>query len=234
MWGGFYTTPNTFWISRKPACAGNITARIMFWAAPSSTWNRRQIWWAFYDRSPEPGPQELADYLRAVEHAANAVANLSGPPLPERRFLLDFSARAAAIGREGLSAGLRGLLGGANVDKGTLQAWLPAWEATYDAASALSECPLQLHPHRRAYYRLAFAALLGSDEPLTCLWPLLHTWTQMVLHLPSDSPHRDAWGEACRRLELLGETFAQRVEALDAALDTVEELLEHWGQEHSA
>ena len=49
-------------------------------------------------------------YLDALESAANAIASLTGAPLSERRFLIEFSARAQAVDQPGLAAGLTGLL----------------------------------------------------------------------------------------------------------------------------
>ncbi len=64
----------------------------------------------------ETGPALILKYLKAVNHAANAIAVLNGAPLAERRFLLQFPARAEAAGRPGLAAGLLSLLGAANMD----------------------------------------------------------------------------------------------------------------------
>ena len=95
----------------------------------------RQIW-SCLQLSQETGPALLLSYLKGVNHAANAVALLTGGPLAERRFLLQFQERAAAAGAPGLAAGLLGLLGGAQVDAATLSKFLTEWEKTFvDAAS---------------------------------------------------------------------------------------------------
>ena len=52
----------------------------------------RQMWFSLHDLTSEPGLAEINLYLQAIEHAVNAVASLSGPPLTERRFLLRFPA----------------------------------------------------------------------------------------------------------------------------------------------
>jgi predicted nucleotidyltransferase len=189
----------------------------------------RQIWSAFTDEMPAPGPQAAADYLRAVDHAANAIASLSGAPLTERRFLLNFPARAEAAGHPGLHAGLLGLLGAPHAETDSLRQWLPRWQ---EAVEALPHEPelLRLAPVRRAYYRHAFDALLDSDQPRAVLWPLLRTWTFAVRHLPEDSPHHQAWMGACEHLGLQGPAFGERLLALDAFLDMVEEALEEWAR----
>jgi hypothetical protein len=93
----------------------------------------RQVWLYYHEQKHKAGPKEISDYLRAIEHAANAIASLSGPPLTERRFLLKFPQRMQAIGHPGLYPGLLGLIGGPNVNVDVLRSWLPDWEAAYHA-----------------------------------------------------------------------------------------------------
>ncbi len=191
----------------------------------------RQIW-VSYDLSPvEPAPCDVEKYLRAVEHAANAIAGLNGPPLTERRFLMQFPARAEAVSRSGLYAGMLGLLGASAVDAAALLAWLPDWQAAY---TALENPPARLHPHRLHYYQRGLQTLLEGERPHNALWPLWHTWTLAACSLPPDAAPFDAWRAAGERLGLLGAAFGERLAALDAYLDTVEETLEVWGREKGA
>jgi hypothetical protein len=208
--------------------ADNVLAR-----ARQQAEHARQIWSASADAMPAPGPQAVADYLRAVDHAANAIASLSGPPLTERRYLLNFAARAEAAGRPGLHAGLLGLLGAPHAELETLRQWLTLWQAAFEAlhpAPAL----LRLAPARHAYYQQAFEALLNGSQPRAVLWPLLRTWTLAVRHLPEEGTQRQAWVEACEHLGLQGPAFAERIQALDAFLDMVEETLEEWARANGA
>lgn len=193
----------------------------------------RQMWLTMYNMSADPGLDEVNLYLRAVEHVANAVTSLSGPLLTERRFLIRFPERAAAVGRQGFYPGLLGLLGGPNVDPETLQDWLQAWQSAYEGIPK-GEVPPRLHPHRLNYYRRAFEYILGGERPLGVLWPMLRTWTKAVSLLPEESGERGSWQEALHRLGLLGSGFSERVAALDAYLDTVEETLEEWGRDSGA
>ncbi len=172
----------------------------------------------------------MARYLAAVELAANALASLTGPPLPERRLLLMLPERVEAIGREGLYLGVLGLLGGNAVEGDMLRAWLPEWESALAAAGKAADHPLALHPHRRLYYQHALDAILAGDQPLAALWPLLHTWTLAVCHLPGDSSTLTAWLAACEQLAIAGAGFSERVAALDAFLDTTEDTLESWAR----
>ena len=89
----------------------------------------RQIW-SGLQFSQETGPALLLSYLKSINHAANAIALLTGVPLAERRFLLQFQERAAAAGAPGLAAGLTDLLGGDQVDGDALKTFLPDWGRT--------------------------------------------------------------------------------------------------------
>lgn len=192
----------------------------------------RQIWLSFSLEHGEPGEQEIMQYLMAVKHSANTIASLSNAPLAERRFLLDFPERAKAAGHAGLYAGLVGLLGGAGMEREKMQAWLPTWQAAYRDLPA--DAPVKLHPHREAYYYRAFEVLLDSEHAEALLWPLLNTWSLINHHLPPDSPHKQGWQEACAQLNLSGAAFREKVAALDAYLDLVEEVVEGWAKEAGA
>lgn len=191
----------------------------------------RQIWFNYQSGIPDPGPVEIEAYLRAVGHAANAVANLNGLPLTERRFLLSFPQRAQALERPGLFAGLLGLLGGVDLNREQLSDWLPAWKIAYQAIPE-DNLPVRLHPARFDYYQRAFETMLRGEQPLSVLWPLLRTWTLAARHLSPGSPGRTAWAGACAQLNLLYEAFVIRVSALDAYLDLVDETLEDWGRKN--
>lgn len=189
----------------------------------------RQIWLEFYTDRPAADRKVLSSYLRAIDHAINGVASLTGPPLTERRFLLNFPNRAQAVGRPGLYPGLLGLLGAPNVDTGTLQGWLPAWGRAYTAIPPEAQLT-RLHPDRRSYYEQAFQAILRSDRPEAVLWPLLRTWTHAVGVLPADAPEVEEWQAAVTHLGLYEGGFEERIKAMDAFLDQIEETLEEWAR----
>jgi hypothetical protein len=191
----------------------------------------REMWESFNENPYPPNPKGASLYLLALDHAANAVAGLSGQNLTERRFLLDLPGRAEAVHKPGLQAGFLGLLGAPTVDAESLRAWIPDWRETYHALPA-DAAPLRLHPHRWLYYERAVDVMLGSPTPLTALWPLWRTWTHAICALPADTPHHTAWQRAGEQLGLLGSAFTEKVGALDAYLDLVEETLEIWAREH--
>jgi hypothetical protein len=192
----------------------------------------RQIWLAFQTHyATDPGPEQVFDYLRALRHAANAVASLSGTPISERRFLLYFQKRAEAIGQAGMYAGLLGLLGSPNVEPETLSEWLHAWQGAYEAVPSDARPP-RLHPGRRFYYQKALETLLNGPQPKAVLWPMLRTWTLAVKTLPDASPHRIRWRQAYDQLGLIGAGFDERLRALDAFLDLIDETLETWARQN--
>jgi hypothetical protein len=193
----------------------------------------RQMWLSLHSQDSPSRVEDVVLYLRAVEHAANAIAGLSGQPLTERRFLLNFPARAQAIGHPGLYPGLLGLLGAPHAQPEAIRGWLPAWQQAYQELPA-DQAPLRLHPHRRSYYLKAFEKIISGETPQDLLWPLLHTWTDAIRCFPAQSEHVGSWQAALEKLGLQGEAFSERVSALDAYLDTVEETLDDWARANGA
>lgn len=184
----------------------------------------RQIWFDLMDVGEDAGPKEVTKYLKSLYHAANAIAELHGPPLPERRLLLLFPGLAGQAGRPGMSAGLLGLLGGAGLEASTLEGWLPAWKDNFLAAYLSGKADARINSARLNYYEKCFQAMLGGDDPTVMLWPLLNTWTLSALALPAGETKE--WRAACARLGLTGERFAERVQGLDHFLDEIEILLD--------
>jgi hypothetical protein len=201
--------------------------------AQSQAEHARQIWFELDALEGEPDIENVQMYLRAVEHAANAAACLNGPPLTERRFLLRFPGRAQDLRRPGLYPGLLGLLGAPRVEAGALNAWFPAWEDAYRAIPE-DQRKQRLHLDRFHYYRGAFDKIVGGENPHDVLWPLLRTWIDAVVTLPDESETRRQWEDEVRTLGLYGMDFRERVAALDAFLDMVDEVLEDWARASGA
>ena len=193
----------------------------------------REMWESFKNNPRLPDPQDASVYLRALEHLANAIAGLSGQNLTERRFLSNLLPRAEAVSKPGLYRGFLGLLGAPGVDSVSLRSMLPEWRKAYGALAG-NPAPIRLHPHRLLYYERAMEVMLDSQSHHDVLWPLWHTWTHILCALPAETPHRAAWQKAGEQLGLLGAAFDDKIEALDAYLDQVEELLETWARENGA
>src|SRR5689334_16539123 len=79
-------------------------------------------------------PQDVTRYMQSIYHAVNAVAELSGPPLQERRLLLEFPSRAETAQRPGMNDGLLDLMGALNLDVSIMDTWLADWKLAYEAA----------------------------------------------------------------------------------------------------
>jgi hypothetical protein len=166
------------------------------------------------------GPLQIRQYLQALYHAANAIAELSGGPLPERRFLALFPSRAQAAERPEFTATLYALLGATSLDAGTISSWIPDWRSAFLAAAESAKADPHIHAARLNYYDKAMEAFLGGEAPITALWPLIHTWT-LACNALADAQIKP-WQSACNHLGLLGSGFEARTEALDRYLDDIE------------
>jgi hypothetical protein len=189
----------------------------------------RQVWFGLQSAALLPQAGDILDYLHSVEYSANSIALLSGLPLTERRLLLQFPARAQAVGVPGLYSGLLGLLGAPNLTPDALRAWVSAWEQAYEQVPAEMAVG-GLHPDRRMYYAAAIQALSQSPQPVTALWPLLYRWTAAVACLPPGSQASKEWLQAMDQLGFSGAQFSARLQALDAFLDMTDETLETWAR----
>jgi hypothetical protein len=196
----------------------------------------RQIWLDYQLQLPEPGPGRFSRYLEAVSSAAQAVTLLDGPPLTERRLMAQFAESARSVEQPGMAAGLAGLLGGAQLSAELLREILLLWRESYYLLP-VEKTPIRLQPHRFNYYWRAFEHYIEEDQAQQVLWPLLRTWTDLVLEFEAagnakeDSPYAKAitsWSDMTTRLTLSGDSFEGRLMALDAFLDMVEETLEAW------
>ena len=181
----------------------------------------RQVWQTI-PTSPTFGPGQVLGYLKSINLAANAVGLLGGDPLAERRFLIQFPARARAAGQVGLVAGLVHLLGVNQVNATTLAGFLPDWEKAFIEAASLPSIESRIVPARLGYYKLAFESMLKSETPLAILWPLMQTWTLSVSVLPA--MWDGAWRAACAAIGLDEGSFGERMEGLNLFLDDIETL----------
>ncbi len=172
-----------------------------------------------------------AAYLDSLEKAANAIACLSGPPLTERRFLLQFPQRTERVGRPGLASGLIDLYLSTAVEEDTWQRWVENWRRRFQDSARLKRCPPSLSACRQSYYEGALKAL-RQEYPEASMWILLRIWTRTLLNLPENETNQKVWKEACRLLELDEDHFEQRLEGLDAYLDNIEETIDLWAEQY--
>ena len=176
------------------------------------------------------GPLQVKQFLRALGYAGNTVAELTGGPLAERRFLLDFPARAEAADCPNFTATQFNLIGASQVNVNTLSGWLPDWKNAFLAATENSKVDQSIHADRLNYYMKAIEALIAGETPLTSLWPLINTWTLAINAieptLGSGEAQVGPWKAAVVKLGLLGAGFEERVSQLDLYLDEIEAQLD--------
>ena len=190
----------------------------------------RKIWMELQLNAEEATPNVIIKYLDALLHAANAVAELSGPPLNERRILLDFPARAEAVGHPQFTPGLFGLLGGPNIIPATLDSWLPTWKNFLTFASDAKVADIRIHAERLPYYEKALIAIINSDTPLAALYPMLLTWSLAAQALP-ETQLAD-WQNACHELGFSDDSLEERLTAFDHYMDNIEEKIEEMLASH--
>lgn len=190
----------------------------------------RGIWRDLLEATDTVMPKDVARYMKSLYHAVNAVAELSGPPLQERRLMLEFPARAETAKRPGMSVGLVGLLGASNLELTTINDWVSEWKLAFEAAMENSRVDPRIHPARLNYYEKAIKAILAGENPRAALWPLLQTWT-LAVDVLSDHA-MSAWRSACEQLQLTAAGFEEHVNGLDQYLDEVEALLDELSAEH--
>jgi predicted nucleotidyltransferase len=190
----------------------------------------RQIWTDLTDLEGSAGPKEIRKYMKSIFHALNAVAELSGPPIQERRLLLEFPARAEAAQKSAITTSAFGLIGINNVDAEKVKSWIPDWKSAFKLASEKGGVDLRIHSTRLNYYEKAITAMLEGDIPMAALWPLFHTWTLSADVLDGD--HLKFWQNAANELGLLGAGLAERVEGLDHFIDEIEIILDEVAKEN--
>lgn len=184
----------------------------------------RGIWMDISELETPAGAKEVKKYLKSLFHAVNAVAELSGPPIQERRLLLEFPARAEAAQKPEMIAAVFGLIGANRVNPDTVKGWLADWKSSFQFACEKPEVDGRIHATRLNYYEKAVKAMLEGETPLAALWPLLQTWTLSAEVVGGD--HLTFWQNACAELGLLGDGFKERVEGLDRFLDEIEIIFE--------
>lgn len=196
--------------------AANVLARSRALASPArEAWTMAQL----------SGEISLREYLGLVEKAANALAVLSGFPLAERRFLLEFPQRAALVGLPDLGETLPALIGGLELEPETLRNWLPEWENAFLRAAQTSR-DARIHPARLEYYKMAILALLDNPTPLAALWPFLNTWSLAAESGVLDASQQETWQAVQARLRLDPQGLSMRLQGLDHFLDALEEKLD--------
>ena len=189
----------------------------------------RQIWMDLTEVE-SAGPKEIRKYMKSLYHAVNAIAELSGPPIQERRLLLEFPARAEAAGKPALTATAFGLIGANHLNAEKIKSWISDWKYAFKLASENANVDFRINATRANYYEKAIIAMLEGEIPLAALWPLFHTWTLAAEVLDGD--HLRFWQNAAGELGLLEAGFTERVDGLDHFIDDIEIILDEIAREN--
>jgi hypothetical protein len=184
----------------------------------------RQIWRDLLETSDVVRPQDITRFMKSLFHGVNAVAELSGPPLYERRLMLEFLPRTETAQRPMMNAELVNLIGASELDVSQVSSWVPDWKLAFEAATENSHVDARIHPARVNYYEKAIQAMLAGETPHAAIWPLLQTWSLAADVLPDH--FAGTWRAACEHLGFTTSGFEERVERLDKYLDEVEALLD--------
>jgi predicted nucleotidyltransferase len=175
-------------------------------------------------------PKDVDQYMASLYHAVNAVAELSGPPLQERRLMLEFGSRAETAQRPEMNAALIRLLGAAELDPSIMNEWLPDWKVAFESAMESDDVDARIHPARVNYYEKAIRAMLAEDNPQAAFWPLLQTWALAADVLPAHA--LEAWRDVCGQLGFTSSGMEAHANGLDNFLDEVEALLDELATQH--
>jgi hypothetical protein len=189
----------------------------------------RSIWRDLLQAEETVMPKDVAQYMKSLYHAVNAVAELSGPPLQDRRLMLEFAPRAEMAQRPEMNAALAGLLGASHLDPAFIHDWIPEWRLAFESAMESSRVDPRIHSARLNYYEKAIRSILAGETPRSALWPMLQTWTLAVEILPEQMA---AWTAACEQLGFSSSGFEEHVNVLDQFLDEVEILLDELATQH--
>jgi len=162
-------------------------------------------------------------YLSALENSGNAIACLTGAPLPERRFFLDLPERAEQLGQPDLIGGLVNLLMGDYPTGEQTAAWIEGWEKSFDQFS--EQPPLTKYSRFRKAYYLNAVSVLQEEQLPAALWLLMSTWSEMAVTDPK-SPNSEACAKAAADLSII----PARLKEMDEWLDSVDVVLEDWAR----
>jgi hypothetical protein len=193
----------------------------------------RKIWFSLQMENIDSDVQRVIRYFQALESAANAISLLRGEHLTERRFLSNYSRRTAEIERPGLMAGLMGLLSVSQFDPASLYIMMENWNMAFELAQKHTPSPDYVVT-RRNYYAHAFNAFVSGEQPMVALWPVFHSWTKLIGLIPLDAPVYRIWQDTCTQSGFLGTGFAEKLMALDAYLDLIEETIAQWALTNGA
>jgi len=205
----------------------NVLARVNHYLGTA-----RANWFSMVQSPPEDHLDWLNRYLETLSHAANALSALTGPPLTTRRFITTLRERMDVLGVPKMLAGFLGLLGFSESHNDELLGWADALSEDFSWLNENGTPPIQLVPCRQTYYMDAIISFISGDDSFQALWPLLHTWLDIQQASPESTPGAKIWVQCLQSLALDEENTEQKLDALDAYLDTLEMMVENWAGDY--
>jgi len=201
----------------------NVLARVnsLFSAA-------RNNWLDVMQTPSETHQAWLIQYLEILTLAANAISGLIGPPLATRRFMRTYFNRVETLGVPKIMAGFTGLLGYSDDHAEHLPQWINSFEEEYARLQNTDSIPPHLSDCRQAYYLNGIRALASGSHPGWAIWPLLRTWLDIRLAAPQNGSVSETWESMLSTLDLGESAISEKIDALDAYLDTLEITIESW------
>lgn len=201
----------------------NVLARVNVFLTTA-----RDLWRTLLSMPPQDHLVWLDQYLQALSMGANAISGLIGPPLTTRRFMMTFTQRLDALGVPEIRAGFCGLMGCSDLRDTSYGPWLDAFEQDLLLLGEIDVHPAHLSPCRQGYYVQGFQALAESEDTTFASWPLLRIWLDVLLALGEESPGNATWQMFLETLNLTDAVHEEKIDALDAYLDHLDELIESW------
>lgn len=185
----------------------------------------RQDWQALVDGTVPQGIKRIQTFVNAIRKTANATASLSGMPLTVRRLFIDLPERAEKAGIPDITGDLVQLFTSSEVTDACWQPWQSGLNNAFEGLKTAKSIPPTISTNRRSYYEKAILAL-SEERPAAAVWVLLDVWTMAANQLTkTEAPYKE-WQDFCHQLRLDSKTLPLRLDALDSALDLVEEAVE--------
>ena len=202
----------------------------------------RRYWFELDDDDETPFSEWLNVFFKAVGSASNAIAALSGPGLTQRRFMLEFPARAEAVDQLPMVGDLARLIGNDQMSPELYEKWRPIWEKYLERCGESDDCPPNLHKARKAYFLDCCDALVESGKLHGVLWPMVETWRQ-IDHCLEDVAFEDAcdqcdssatqqWHAFAKDIGFSPENKEDKARQLGAFIEKVNVILDDWKREY--
>jgi hypothetical protein len=191
----------------------------------------RRIWMDFHLSPPEITPANILEYLHCIEMAGNAIALLSGAPLPLRRFFLDLPLRTQSVKRPDLYDLFSSAIFPESGEKIEWQEWISDWKETLNVAASSKDCPVSLSKSRLNYYTKAVNSL-WEEYPAAAALILMHTWNQSASFIPPGIEPMHTWRKVCSAFLQIDGSFDTALDKVDHLLDSVEETLDTFSSDN--